>query len=91
MRKKDKFADEKVCCFYEIDENFDDLNFLNIKNCDTEDKETENKDTKDKDKDKNKKNEKQTSLKFINNNFGKAFRFMQISPETDSKFSFKNF
>lgn len=44
-----------------------------------------------KDKDKNKKNEKQTSLKFINNNFGKAFRFMQISPETDSKFSFKNF
>lgn len=42
-------------------------------------------------KDKNKKNEKQTSLKFINNNFGKAFRFMQISPETDSKFSFKNF
>ena len=46
---------------------------------------------KDKDKDKNKKNEKQTSLKFINNNFGKAFRFMQISPETDSKFSFKNF
>lgn len=46
---------------------------------------------KDKDKDKNKKNEKQTSLKFINNNFGKAFRFMQISPETDSKFSFKIF
>lgn len=46
---------------------------------------------KDKDKDKNKENEKQTSLKFINNNFGKAFRFMQISPETDSKFSFKNF
>lgn len=46
---------------------------------------------KDKDKDKNKKNEKQTSLKFINNNFGKAFRFMQISPETDSKLSFKNF
>lgn len=46
---------------------------------------------KDKDKNKNKKNEKQTSLKFINNNFGKAFRFMQISPETDSKFSFKNF
>lgn len=44
-----------------------------------------------KDKDKDKKNEKQTSLKFINNNFGKAFRFMQISPETDSKFSFKNF
>lgn len=44
-----------------------------------------------KDKDKNKKNEKQTSLKFINNNFGKAFRFMQISPETDSKLSFKNF
>lgn len=44
-----------------------------------------------KDKNKNKKNEKQTSLKFINNNFGKAFRFMQISPETDSKFSFKNF
>lgn len=52
MRKKDKFADEKVRCFYEIDENFDDLNFLNIKNCDTEDKETEDKDTKDKDKDK---------------------------------------
>ena len=50
MRKKDKFADEKVRCFYEIDENFDDLNFLNIKNCDTEDKETEDKDTKDKDK-----------------------------------------
>lgn len=46
---------------------------------------------KDKDKNKNKKNEKQTSLKFINNNFGKAFRFMQISPETDSKFSFKIF
>lgn len=46
---------------------------------------------KDKNKNKNKKNEKQTSLKFINNNFGKAFRFMQISPETDSKFSFKNF
>lgn len=46
---------------------------------------------KDKYKDKDKKNEKQTSLKFINNNFGKAFRFMQISPETDSKFSFKNF
>ena len=44
-----------------------------------------------KDKDKNKKNEKQTSLKFINNNFGKAFRFMQISPETDTKFSFKIF
>lgn len=42
-------------------------------------------------KDKDKKNEKQTSLKFINNNFGKAFRFMQISPETDSKFSFKIF
>ena len=42
MRKKDKFADEKVRCFYEIDENFDDLNFLNIKNCDTEDKNKKN-------------------------------------------------
>ena len=31
------------------------------------------------------------NIDFINNNFGKAFRFMQISPETDSKFSFKNF
>ena len=30
MRKKDKFADEKVCCFYEIDENFDDLNLSKL-------------------------------------------------------------